>query len=167
MSFTFTPLEIPEVLLIAPRVFSDDRGFFLETLKRSESSTTEFLPSYSQPLALRVRGAPRVHYQKDPMAQGKLVMAVCGEIFDVGVDIRRGSPTYGMGRGAPLCGEPPAAVHSPRASRMASACSARKPMCSTKSPQSTLTNTIGASAGMTPPSTSPGRWPSRNSPPRI
>lgn len=106
MSFTFTPLEIPEVLLIAPRVFSDDRGFFLETYKRSEFLDHGIPPFVQSNHSHSEYGVLRgLHYQKDPMAQGKLVMAVCGEIFDVGVDIRRGSPTYGQWVGELLSAE--------------------------------------------------------------
>lgn len=104
MPFTFTPLRIPDVVLIEARAFGDDRGFFAETYKASDFAAhgvpQRFVQdnhSHSQ------RGVLRgLHYQKDPAAQGKLVLCVRGEIFDVAVDIRRGSPTYGQWVGETL-----------------------------------------------------------------
>ena len=97
MPFTFARLEIPDVILVEVQSFKDDRGFFRETYKQSEflknGATGSFVQdnhSYSK------RGVLRgLHYQKPPNAQAKLVSIVRGEIFDVAVDIRRGSPTYG------------------------------------------------------------------------
>jgi dTDP-4-dehydrorhamnose 3,5-epimerase len=94
--FTFAPQEIPEVLLIEARAFGDDRGFFAETYKASDFSAQGIPPFVQDNLSHSQRGVLRgLHYQKDPAAQGKLVMAIRGEIFDVAVDIRQGSPTYG------------------------------------------------------------------------
>lgn len=103
MPFTFTPQGIPEVQLIEARAFGDDRGFFAETYKASEF-LAHGIPGFVQDnLSHSQRGVLRgLHYQKDPAAQGKLVMAMRGEIFDVAVDIRRGSPTYGQWVGAVL-----------------------------------------------------------------
>ncbi len=85
------------MLLIGAKSFPDDRGFFLESYKESEfvrnGIGTKFVQdSHSRSAKGTLRG---LHYQKDPMAQAKLVMAVKGEIFDVAVDIRKNSPTYG------------------------------------------------------------------------
>ncbi|MGC9467800.1 MAG: dTDP-4-dehydrorhamnose 3,5-epimerase [Anaerolineae bacterium] len=106
MPFTFKRLEIPEVVLVQPRVFGDDRGFILETYKRSAFANCgipEFFVqtnhSHSEYGVLR-----GLHYQIPPKAQGKLVSAVQGVIFDVAVDIRKGSPTYGQWVGAELSG---------------------------------------------------------------
>ena len=97
MPFTFARLEIPDVILIEPRIHSDDRGYFLESYKHSEF--TEFgisdvfvQSNHSHSAGGVLRG---LHYQLNPRAQGKLVTAIHGEIFDVAVDIRQGSPTYG------------------------------------------------------------------------
>jgi dTDP-4-dehydrorhamnose 3,5-epimerase len=96
MPFQFQRLEIPEVILVEPRVFADQRGFFLETYKHSDF-TANGIPerlvqdNYSHSKRGVLRG---LHYQRPPQAQGKLVMALKGEIFDVAVDIREGSPTY-------------------------------------------------------------------------
>ncbi|MBN2007329.1 MAG: dTDP-4-dehydrorhamnose 3,5-epimerase [Anaerolineae bacterium] len=97
MPFTFTPLSIPEIILVKPRVFPDDRGFFLETYQHA-TFVAAGIPdhfvqtNHSHSTREVLRG---LHYQKQPAAQGKLLMVTCGEIFDVAVDIRRGSPTYG------------------------------------------------------------------------
>ena len=104
MPFTFTHLEIPDIILIEPRVFGDARGFFLETYKYSDfekAGVPENLVqiNHSQSTAGVLRG---LHYQKEPQAQGKLVSCVRGAIFDVGVDIRVGSPTYGQWVGEEL-----------------------------------------------------------------
>ena len=107
MPFEFTPLDIPDVILVKPRVFADDRGFFMETFKRSEFEangiTGEFVQvNYSHSSKGVIRG---LHYQKKPKAQGKLVMVMAGEIFDVAVDIRKGSPTCGKWVGQTLSAE--------------------------------------------------------------
>jgi dTDP-4-dehydrorhamnose 3,5-epimerase len=96
-NFEFTLLAIPDVILIKPRVFSDNRGFFLETYKKTEFARAgiakHFLQdnhSFSRRDVLR-----GLHYQIEPFAQGKLVRCIKGRIFDVAVDIRKGSPSYG------------------------------------------------------------------------
>ena len=98
VSFTFTSLAIPQVILIEAKAFSDERGFFIESYKRSEfvngGITCTFVQdNRSHSLYRTLRG---LHYQKNPAAQAKLVSVVRGEIFDVAVDIRKGSPTYGQ-----------------------------------------------------------------------
>ena len=107
MSFRFQRLNIPDVILIKPRILKDQRGFFMETYKRSEFTANgisgEFVQSnYSHSTRGTLRG---LHYQKHPQAQGKLVIALRGKIFDVAVDIREGSPTYGQWVGAVLSDE--------------------------------------------------------------
>jgi dTDP-4-dehydrorhamnose 3,5-epimerase len=97
MPFQFKKLEIPEVMLVEAKAFSDERGFFMESFKDSVFSNnginTRFVQdNYSHSVKGVLRG---LHYQKDPQAQAKLVMAIRGEIFDVAVDVRKGSPTYG------------------------------------------------------------------------
>jgi dTDP-4-dehydrorhamnose 3,5-epimerase len=97
MPFVFTPTTIPEVVVIEPRVFADDRGFFMETYKHSEFAAHGIRETFVQCNHSRsARGILRgLHYQKSPKAQGKLVRTLAGEIFDVVVDIRKGAPTYG------------------------------------------------------------------------
>lgn len=97
MTFNFKRLKIPEVILVEPQVFPDERGFFMESFKESifkeNGINTKFVQdNHSHSIKGTLRG---LHYQKNPSAQAKLVTALKGEIFDVAVDIRKGSPTYG------------------------------------------------------------------------
>jgi len=97
MPFDFKQLSIPGVLIIEPKVFDDGRGFFLESYKHSDfvqaGINEHFVQdNYSRSEKRVLRG---LHYQKGPHAQGKLVRCIRGHIFDVAVDIRKGSPTYG------------------------------------------------------------------------
>ena len=107
MPFQFERLEIPDVILVTARKFADDRGFFLESYKQSEFADNGIPWSFVQDN--RSHSAGRVlrglHYQMHPRAQGKLVMALTGEIYDVAVDIRTGSPTYGRWVGTILSAE--------------------------------------------------------------
>jgi dTDP-4-dehydrorhamnose 3,5-epimerase len=97
MPFRFVPLEISSVVLVEAQAFRDDRGLFMEAYKHSEFAAhgipERFVQdnvSYSKGHVLR-----GLHYQKNPKAQGKLVAVLSGRVFDVAVDIRQGSPTYG------------------------------------------------------------------------
>lgn len=96
MPFTFTPLSIPEVILVEPRVFADDRGFFLETYQYADFVAAGIPDRFVQiNHSHSIQGVLRgLHYQKLPAAQGKLLRVARGAIFDVAVDIRQGSPTY-------------------------------------------------------------------------
>jgi dTDP-4-dehydrorhamnose 3,5-epimerase len=98
MPFQFQQLGLPEVILIEPRTFPDDRGFFRELYKRSEFAANGIPEAFVQDnYSHSQRGVLRgMHFQQAPKAQGKLVMALQGEIFDVAVDIRPGSATYGQ-----------------------------------------------------------------------
>ncbi|MCJ7548739.1 MAG: dTDP-4-dehydrorhamnose 3,5-epimerase [Anaerolineae bacterium] len=116
MPFSFERLSIPDVVLVKPRVFGDDRGFFLETYKHSDfadfCAPQPFVQSnHSRSEHGVLRG---LHYQKPPMAQCKLVSAVRGAIFDVAVDIRWGSPTYGQWVGEVLSDENHHLLYIPR-----------------------------------------------------
>jgi dTDP-4-dehydrorhamnose 3,5-epimerase len=106
-NFEFTCLSIPDLILVKPRVFRDERGFFLETYKKDDFEKAGIVEPFLQDNYSRssrdvLRG---LHYQKGPFAQGKLVRCVQGRIFDVAVDIRRGSPFYGQWAGAELTGD--------------------------------------------------------------
>ncbi len=99
----FIPTAIPEVLSIEPRVFQDDRGFFLETYQAQKYAAA----GIAQPMVQDNHSGSRqgvlrgLHYQiHNP--QGKLVRVVAGEIFDVAVDLRRSSPTFGQWVGVTL-----------------------------------------------------------------
>jgi dTDP-4-dehydrorhamnose 3,5-epimerase len=97
MPFEFIRLAIPDVMVIQPQVFGDDRGFFLESYKESDffqnGINYRFLQdNHSRSDKNILRG---LHYQLQPSAQGKIVRVVHGSIFDVSVDLREGSPTFG------------------------------------------------------------------------
>jgi dTDP-4-dehydrorhamnose 3,5-epimerase len=98
--------ELPGVLLIEPAVFADDRGFFLETWSAARYRAAGVPVDFVQSNQVRSRrGVLRgLHYQVEG-PQAKLIWAVSGEILDVAVDIRRGSPTFGRWFGATLSGE--------------------------------------------------------------
>jgi dTDP-4-dehydrorhamnose 3,5-epimerase len=104
MPYTVTPTALPEVLVLEPRVFGDDRGFFYESFNRRDfASATGLDPDFVQDNHSRsARGVLRgLHYQiRHP--QGKLVRVVQGEVFDVAVDLRRGSPRFGQWVGVGL-----------------------------------------------------------------
>lgn len=97
MPFEFKRLEIQEIILIIPKIFEDSRGFFLETYKESEFKNNGIDVSFVQDNHSKSRkGVLRgLHYQLNPKAQGKLISVVKGSIFDVAVDIRKGSPYFG------------------------------------------------------------------------
>jgi dTDP-4-dehydrorhamnose 3,5-epimerase len=107
MPFEFKQLAVPGVILVVPKVFGDARGFFLEFYKHSEFAQAGIPEHFVQDNHSKsVKGVLRgLHYQKAPHAQGKLVRCLHGKIFDVAVDIRKGSPNYGKWAGAELSGE--------------------------------------------------------------
>jgi dTDP-4-dehydrorhamnose 3,5-epimerase len=100
-----TPLAIPDVLLIEPRVFEDERGFFYESYNQKAFDAAVGYPvqfvqdNHSRSVQGTLRG---LHYQLPPHAQGKLVRVTAGEVFDVAVDIRKDSPTFGQWVGETL-----------------------------------------------------------------
>jgi dTDP-4-dehydrorhamnose 3,5-epimerase len=101
-----TPLD--GVLQIVPRRFSDDRGYFCETYNRQAFErvgvSCEFLQD-NQSLSRERNTVRGLHFQIPPFAQAKLIRVLRGAIFDVAVDIRRGSPSYGQGFGVTLSAE--------------------------------------------------------------
>lgn len=104
MVFRFKKLEISDVILIEPKLYSDNRGFFYESFKESDfflyGISDKFIQeNYSHSTKNVIRG---LHFQKSPQAQSKLVSVVKGKIFDVAVDIRKNSPTYGKWVGETL-----------------------------------------------------------------
>ena len=103
-----TPQAIPDVLLIEPKVFGDARGFFFESFNQQAfaAATGVDLPFVQDNHSRSGRGVLRgLHYQVAPKAQGKLVRVTSGAVFDVAVDIRRDSPTFGRWAGAVLSEE--------------------------------------------------------------
>jgi dTDP-4-dehydrorhamnose 3,5-epimerase len=106
--FTATPLALPDVLLISGRRFTDDRGYFFETFRRNDFAQIGIDAAFVQENMSKstLRGTVRgLHFQAPPYAQAKLVRVLCGAIFDVAVDIRKGSPQYGAWCGATLTAE--------------------------------------------------------------
>jgi dTDP-4-dehydrorhamnose 3,5-epimerase len=94
VAFLFKKLEIPDVILIEPRAVSDTRGFFMEVWKDSEfrhAGIPAFVQeNHSSSAQNVIRG---LHYQTAPKGQGKFVRCIRGQIFDVAVDVREGSPS--------------------------------------------------------------------------
>jgi len=98
-----TPLEIPELLLIEPRVFGDQRGYFSETWSEAKFTAAGIgAPFVQDNVSLSARGTLRGLHLQNPHGQGKLVMALTGAVFDVAVDVRVGSPTFGRWVGREL-----------------------------------------------------------------
>lgn len=103
-----TRLTIPDVILFTPKVFGDERGFFYESFNQQKFAELtglkrEFVQdNHSKSQQGVLRG---LHYQLPPKAQGKLVRVVHGDVFDVAVDIRKRSPTFGQWVGATLSAE--------------------------------------------------------------
>jgi dTDP-4-dehydrorhamnose 3,5-epimerase len=106
MEFTFEPLEIPDVILIRHDIVRDQRGFFLESF-REEPFLKKGIPRFVQDNHSRSAGKVLrgLHYQIRPAGIGKIVRCLRGRIFDVAVDIRRSSPTYGKWVGVELTDE--------------------------------------------------------------
>lgn len=96
MEFRF--LDIPEVVEVLPRKFGDDRGYFSEIFRqdqfRQQVSDVDFVQE-NQSLSVKAGTIRGLHFQTDPLAQGKLVRCLAGAIFDVAVDLRRESPHFG------------------------------------------------------------------------
>lgn len=102
----FLPREIPEVVLVEPPVYRDDRGFFLEVFHQQKFLENGLPGTFVQDNhSYSTRGVLRGLHAQRTRPQGKLVRAVVGEIFDVAVDIRPGSPTFGKWVGEVLSGE--------------------------------------------------------------
>jgi dTDP-4-dehydrorhamnose 3,5-epimerase len=101
----FERLAVPEVVLVTPKRFADDRGYFSEVFKaewfRKEIEDVGFVQD-NQSLSRQVGTIRGLHFQTAPFAQGKLVRCLKGSILDVAVDIRVGSPTFGKWAGATL-----------------------------------------------------------------
>jgi len=100
--------SLPGVLLVEPRVFGDERGFFLESFNAERFGAHGLPTEFRQDNHSRSRGGVLrgLHYQLQ-RPQGKLVTAIRGEVFDVAVDIRRGSPHFGQWVGVTLSGDRP------------------------------------------------------------
>jgi len=104
--FTFTETKIKDLYIIEPKVFGDARGFFMESYNETAFHKNGLTMKFVQDNHSKsTRGVLRgLHYQ-DPFPQGKLVRVVAGEVFDVAVDLRKDSPTYGQWEGVYLSAE--------------------------------------------------------------
>lgn len=118
-----TQTNLPGVLIIEPHIFSDGRGYFLETYNRNRYSENGINNEFVQDnLSYSVRNTLRgLHYQ-NPHSQAKLVQVLSGDVFDVAVDIRSGSPTFGQWTGIILSAEKKNSFIYPKDLRMASVC---------------------------------------------
>ncbi|RKH66264.1 dTDP-4-dehydrorhamnose 3,5-epimerase [Corallococcus llansteffanensis] len=97
------PTELPEVLLLEPRVFGDSRGFFVETFHAQRYAEAGIPGTFVQDnLSRSVKGTLRGLHFQEPNGQGKLVQVLAGSVWDVVVDVRKGSPTFGRWMGAEL-----------------------------------------------------------------
>jgi dTDP-4-dehydrorhamnose 3,5-epimerase len=107
MPFIFKPLSIPDVILVEPKAFGDARGFFLETYKASEFEAAGINETFVQDnFSFSKQNVLRgLHFQIGANAQGKLVKAISGKIWDVAVDVRKSSPTFGKWVGVELSEE--------------------------------------------------------------
>lgn len=103
MPFTFRNLDIPGLVEIRPRIFGDERGYFLETYHARDYAAAGIDAVFVQDNQSKsIRGVLRgLHFQRT-FTQGKIVRAVEGEVFDVAVDLRQGSPTFGRWAGVTL-----------------------------------------------------------------
>lgn len=104
MALSFTPFGgLDGLLLVEGKSFPDERGFFMESFRADDWAKGGLPPLVQDNLSRSKRGVVRgLHYQKNPRAIGKLVRCVRGAIFDVAVDLRRASPTYGKWAGLEL-----------------------------------------------------------------
>ncbi|RDH87441.1 MAG: dTDP-4-dehydrorhamnose 3,5-epimerase [endosymbiont of Escarpia spicata] len=98
--------ELPGVLIIEPKIFGDERGFFAETWNKQLYTEAGITSDFVQDnLSMSRRGVLRGLHFQNPNAQGKLVTVLQGEVYDVAVDIRRGSPTFGQWASVSLSSE--------------------------------------------------------------
>jgi dTDP-4-dehydrorhamnose 3,5-epimerase len=116
MPVKVTPTEIPDVLLITTPIHRDERGFFTELFSGRDWRPAEAGATFVQDnLSCSNRGTLRgMHYQIEPHGVGKFVRVLRGAAYDVAVDLRRGSPTFGKWAGRTLTGEEGTAMWVPR-----------------------------------------------------
>lgn len=109
-------LAIPDVKLIEPDVFGDNRGFFMETYRADQFKEAGIPTNFVQDnMSSSKKGVLRgLHFQKNPYSQGKLVRVVRGEVFDVAVDLRKGSPYFGKWVGDLLSEENKKSLYVPQ-----------------------------------------------------
>ncbi len=111
----FLTTALPDLYVIEPRVFNDQRGYFMESFQKKLFQDNGITADFVQDnISFSVKGTLRgLHYQLPPDEQGKLVRVTQGAVFDVAVDIRRGSPTFGRWFGRELSEENKTAMYIP------------------------------------------------------
>jgi dTDP-4-dehydrorhamnose 3,5-epimerase len=96
LPYTVTPYQLEGLLIVEGKSFPDERGFFMESFREVDAQGTAIPRLVQDNLSRSKKGVLRgLHYQKNPSAIGKLIRCVRGRIWDVAVDIRKGSPSYG------------------------------------------------------------------------
>ena len=109
------PTQIPEVLIVEPQVFGDPRGYFLETYQGKRYEAAGMADTFVQDnVSFSRRDTLRGLHFQHPREQAKLVQVLSGDIFDVAVDVRRGSPTFGRWVGVHLSAGQPRQLYVPR-----------------------------------------------------
>ena len=104
--FNFIPTKIPDLVIIEPKVFGDDRGYFMETYSQKDFAEAGLTMTFVQDNESKSRkGVLRGLHFQTKQTQGKLVRVTQGEVWDVAVDLRKGSPTYGQWEGVYLSAE--------------------------------------------------------------
>ena len=153
------PSRLDGALIIEPRVFGDARGFFMESWNAQRYREAGIDEQFVQDNVSRsVRGVLRGLHLQHPQGQGKLVQVLTGEVFDVAVDIRRGSPTYGQWEAVTLSEENRRQFYIPPGFAHGFVCFPIARCFLTSAPSSTRRKTRCPSAGMTRTSASNGRW---------
>jgi len=107
MPFIVEPTPIADLVVIQPKKFGDERGFFMETYKQSDFEAVGIVERFVQDNhSCSAKGVLRgIHFQRDPFAQGKLVRVLRGKVWDVAVDLRKNSATFGKWFGVELSEE--------------------------------------------------------------
>ena len=106
MAISISETKINEIKIIEPKVFGDARGFFMESWNKKDFAQVANITFIQDNQSRSKKGVVRgLHFQLPPHAQAKLVRCVVGSIFDVAVDIRRSSPTFGQWVGVELSAE--------------------------------------------------------------
>lgn len=116
MGFKFTKLDIEGLIVVEPDKFEDNRGYFMETYRKSLFSENGINVEFSQDnQSFSKKGVLRgLHFQKEPYGQDKLVRCISGEVYDVAVDLRKNSPTFGVWCGLNLSAENRKMFYIPR-----------------------------------------------------
>ena len=104
MPFDFKETSLPGVVIVKPKLFGDSRGFFMETYKKSDFISAGITDEFCQDNhSFSSKGVLRgIHFQSAPFAQGKLVRVIKGAVWDVAIDLIKGSPTFGQSFGMEL-----------------------------------------------------------------